>query len=247
MRMRKNKWTASELREMNGGHPRAVTRRIAGLDTSGLRLLLRRSHRASSSNARQYTLAQCVRLGFARKVLGASVRYCHSQVSRRTCRMRDGWSRPAALARRRRSVHVARTVTSACARHFALRHTGSVDVRGTCHDLCVGSTGCSRERAVGDIRSTCGGGAHSGPILARHGRASERHAWRAVITPRGHPSDWTAAARCHGGGTRTEAMPAAVAAWMPNSVSSKTRQWAGATPSRSAAIRNASGWGLPCV
>jgi len=63
---------------------------------------------------------------------------------------------------------------------FRLSHPGSVDGRGTCHDLCVGSTGCSRERVVGDLRSTCGGGAHSGPVPARHGRASGRHAGRAV-------------------------------------------------------------------
>ena len=41
-------------------------------------------------------------------------------------------------------------------------------------------------------------------------------------------------------------VPAAVAASMPRSVSSKTKQQdAGATPSLAAASRNASGWGLP--
>ena len=47
-----------------------------------------------------------------------------------------------------------------------------------------------------------------------------------------------------GDGTRTAAIPAAAAACKPISVSSNTRQSAGATPSRSAAIRNASGAGL---
>lgn len=197
----------------------------------------------SSSNARQYTLAQCVRLAFARKVLGASVRYCHSQVSRRTYRMRDGSSRPAALSRRRGSEHVARTVTSACARRSpsAIRAVSTPVARVT---TCASA----RQGAAGSARSPTSGA----PVAAAHTAVPSPPGTvvRQNVTPgapRGHLSDWTAAARCHGGGTRTDAMPAAVAAWMPNSVSSKTRQWAGATPSRSAAIRNASGWGLPCV
>src|SRR5215472_15711281 len=50
--------------------------------------------------------------------------------------------------------------------------------------------------------------------------------------------------RSHGGGTFTVAIPAARAAWMPMSVSSKTRHTSGATPRFVAAIRNASGSGL---
>jgi hypothetical protein len=50
--------------------------------------------------------------------------------------------------------------------------------------------------------------------------------------------------RSRGEGTRTQSMPAAVADWIPKSVSSKTRQCAGAMPRRSAAVRKASGAGL---
>ncbi len=48
-----------------------------------------------------------------------------------------------------------------------------------------------------------------------------------------------------GVGTKTDCMPAAVAAAMPVAVSSKTRQLSGATSRRRAASRNGSGAGLP--
>jgi hypothetical protein len=51
----------------------------------------------------------------------------------------------------------------------------------------------------------------------------------------------------HGGGTFTDAMPAAAAASMPMSVSSKTMQASALTPSRAAAIRKASGSGYPLL
>src|SRR6266403_4583113 len=51
----------------------------------------------------------------------------------------------------------------------------------------------------------------------------------------------------HGGGTFTDAMPAALAASTPMSVSSKTRQDVGSTPSRKAAVKKASGSGLPLL
>ena len=51
-------------------------------------------------------------------------------------------------------------------------------------------------------------------------------------------------ARCSGG-TRTQAMPAAFAAWRPVVVSSKTRHCSGTTFSRRAASRKGSGCGLP--
>src|SRR5436190_5423189 len=50
--------------------------------------------------------------------------------------------------------------------------------------------------------------------------------------------------RFRGAGTRTDAMPAALAASIPICVSSKTRQAAGWTPRRCAAIRNGSASGL---
>jgi len=48
----------------------------------------------------------------------------------------------------------------------------------------------------------------------------------------------------HGGGTLIDAMPAAVAASIPISVSSNTKQDSVSTPSRAAAIRKASGSGF---
>lgn len=46
-------------------------------------------------------------------------------------------------------------------------------------------------------------------------------------------------------GTKTQAMPAALAASMPVGLSSKTMHSGAATPMRSAATRNGSGAGLP--
>src|SRR5260370_33308311 len=50
--------------------------------------------------------------------------------------------------------------------------------------------------------------------------------------------------RSRGAGTRTEAIPAALAASIPICVSSKTRQASGLIPRRCAATRNGSGSGL---
>src|SRR5579871_495601 len=50
--------------------------------------------------------------------------------------------------------------------------------------------------------------------------------------------------RCQGGGTRTDFIPAAVAAWIPISVSSNTRHFSGVVETFSAASKKASGCGL---
>ena len=93
------------------------------------------------------------------------------------------------------------------------------------------------------------GGANLGEILfgklkSRELVASSDEGWAAL---RGFPWLSCSSPVCflsQGWGTLTEAIPAAVAACMPMSVSSKTRQLSDATPSFSAAIRKGCGSGL---